>query len=118
MVEKLQIIDDRANSFGNDVASILFQLRKLRIDDIPDIYIYLEKLCEQNLQQLNRSGLLLLLQSFGTNYVHSKSLFSAAIERLGKTTNNFESLLPHEYAILMHSFTQLQVVNFLSSDLI
>jgi hypothetical protein len=49
MADKLQISDDRQNSFGNDIASILFQLRKLKIDDIPDIYIYLEKLCEQNL---------------------------------------------------------------------
>ena len=107
MADKLQISDDRQNSFGNDIASILFQLRKLKIDDIPDIYIYLEKLCEQNLQTLNRAGLLLLLQSFGTNYVHSKTLFSSALERLGKTTSNFEQLLPHEFAIVMHSFTQL-----------
>ena len=49
MAEKLQINDDRKNNFGNDIASILFQLRKLKIDNIPDIYIYLEKLCEQNL---------------------------------------------------------------------
>ncbi len=46
MVEKLQIVNDRQDTFGNDIASILFQLKKLKVNDIPDIYIYLEKLCE------------------------------------------------------------------------
>lgn len=46
MVDKLQIVNDRQDSFGNDIASILFQLKKLKVNDIPDIYIYLEKLCE------------------------------------------------------------------------
>lgn len=46
MVDKLQIVNDRQDTFGNDIASILFQLKKLKVNDIPDIYIYLEKLCE------------------------------------------------------------------------
>ena len=46
MVEKLKIIEERQNSFGNDIGSILFQLKKMKINDIPDIYIYFEKLCE------------------------------------------------------------------------
>lgn len=57
------------------------------------------------------------MQTFGTNYVHSKTLFLAGLEKLNKVSKNFESLLPHEFAILMHSFTQLQV-NFLTADLI
>ena len=46
MVEKLKIIEERQNTFGNDIGSILFQLKKMKINDIPDIYIYFEKLCE------------------------------------------------------------------------
>ncbi len=49
--------------------------------------------------------------------MHSKTLFLACLEKLNKVSKNFETLLPHEFAILMHSFTQLQV-NFLTAELI
>ncbi len=58
MVEKLKIVDERQNTFGNDIGSIMFQLKKMRINDIPDIYIYFEKVCEQNIETFNKAGLL------------------------------------------------------------
>ena len=58
MVEKLKVVDERKNSFGSDIASMMFQLKKLKINDIPDIFIYFEKLCEQNIETISKAGLL------------------------------------------------------------
>ena len=113
----MQVQQDRKQSLGNDLASIMYQLKKLNLNDIPDVYIYFEYLCEQNMNTINKFGLIQLIQSFGTNYVHSKTLFTQTYSKLMKLTNSFETLLPHEFALVVSYLGNFTFKSLLSADL-
>ena len=50
--QKMQIIKGREGVFANDLAIMAFQLTKLQLQDITDVYIYLENQLVENSTKL------------------------------------------------------------------
>lgn len=72
ILNKLKVSDKRERDFANDLASIAFQFKKLKLNDHPELFIYLqESLMQTNLDNIKLPSLIMLVQCFKVNYIHS-----------------------------------------------
>ena len=58
---KLKIAEDRASLFGNDIATIAFQLKKLHLSKMPELFIFIEQILVSNLDKIDYSCLILMI---------------------------------------------------------
>ena len=104
--QKMQIIKGREGVFANDLAIMAFQLTKLQLSDITDVYIYLENQLIENSSKLGFQPLFMLLQSFGQYGMHSQKLYLTVLEKVYQLSNAFERMNPLEFSILLSCLSQ------------
>lgn len=104
--QKMQIIKGREGVFSNDLAIMAFQLTKLQLSDITDVYIYLENQLIESSSKLGFQPLFMLLQSFGQHGMHSQKLYLTVLEKVYQLSNAFERMNPLEFSILLSCLSQ------------
>ncbi|TNV81380.1 hypothetical protein FGO68_gene14669 [Halteria grandinella] len=102
ILNKLKVPEYRQGDFANDLASIAFQFKKLKLTNQSELYIYLqESLLQTSLDSMKLPSLIQLIQCFKTNYIHSQKLFKICLEKIYQMSNKFTRLELHEFAIVI-----------------
>lgn len=121
IIKKLKVEDRRSQTAANDFAAIAFQLKKMKFTANPPLFIFIEnQLSNIGLTQMPLTSLIVLIQAFQTNALHSQVLYNQTILTIYKTSQGFKKLEMHEVALLvsqMGNFWNRSVSIQISNDL-
>ncbi len=85
--QKMKLNDEKESYKANDLARIAFQLKKLHLNDISEVFIYIENQLLDHYQQfLFIQPLFMLLQAFGQHGLHSQKLYTFTLGKLYQQT--------------------------------
>ena len=66
--------------YANDVAMVTMYLNRLKIPDIPQVYINLEQILTKEIDNISLNCLIYVIQCFDVQKLHSSTLFSNVLD--------------------------------------